>query len=86
MKLRCRPNIHAYTTTPVRVTTGRKTERREKILHKWSRGWKMTIPKSMSTVRGCDAPKYNTRARTRTKMGDRIPGMPKIEGPEFKRV
>ena len=28
-KARCRPNVHASTTTPVRVTTGVKTERRE---------------------------------------------------------
>ena len=62
------------------MTTGVKTEQREKILHKWSRGWKMTIPKSMSTVRGYDAPKSDTRVRTRTKTGDRIPGMLKIKG------
>ena len=70
----------------MRVTTGVKTEGKEKILHKWSRGWKMTIPKSMSTVRGCDAPKSDTRVCTRTKMGDRIPGMLKIKGPEVKRA
>ena len=45
----------------------------------------MAIPKSMSTVRGCDAPKYDTRVCTRTKTGDRIPGMPKIKGPKLKR-
>ena len=28
-KVRCRPNVHASTTTPVRVTTGVKTERRQ---------------------------------------------------------
>ena len=38
-----------------------------KILHKWSRGWNMTIPKSMSMVKGCDAPKFDTEVRTRTK-------------------
>ena len=36
--------------------------------------------KSMNRVRGCDAPKSNTRVRTRTKTGDRIPGMLKIKG------
>ena len=46
----------------------------------------MTVPKSMSTVRGCDAPKSDTRVRTRTKDGDRIPGMPKIKGPKLKRA
>ena len=46
----------------------------------------MTIPKSMSTVRGYDAPKYDTRVRTRTKTGDRIPSMLKIKGPELKRA
>ena len=46
----------------------------------------MTIPKSTSKVRGCDAPKSDTRVRTRTKMGDRILGMPKIKGPELKRA
>ena len=45
----------------------------------------MTIPKSISTVRGCDAPKSDTRVRTRTKMGDRIPGMLKIKGLKLKR-
>ena len=84
-KVRYRPNVHTSTTTPMRVTTGVKTERREKILHKWSRGWKMTIPKSMSMVRGCDAPKSNTTIYTRTNMGDRIPSMLKIKGPELKR-
>ena len=46
----------------------------------------MTTPKSMSMVRGYDAPKSDTRVRTRTNMGDRIPGMPKIKGPELKRA
>ena len=46
----------------------------------------MTIPKSMSRVRGCDAPKSDTRVRTRTKTGDRIPGMTKIKGTELKRA
>ena len=27
-KVRCRPNVHASTTTPVRVTTGVKTKRK----------------------------------------------------------
>ena len=42
----------------------------------------MTIPKSTSMVRGCDAPKSNTSVYTRTKTGDRILGMPKIKGPQ----
>ena len=56
------------------------------ILHKWSRGRNVTTPKYMSTVRGCDAPKYDTRVCTRTKTSDRIPGMLKIKGPELKRA
>ena len=39
------------------------------ILHKWSRGRNVTTPKSMSTVRGYDAPKSDTRVYTRTKDG-----------------
>ena len=46
----------------------------------------MTIPKSMSMVRGCDAPKSDTKVRTRTKTGDRILGMPKIKGSELKSI
>ena len=46
----------------------------------------MTIHKSMSTVRGFDAPKSDTRVPIRTKTGDRIPSMPKIKGLELKRA
>ena len=57
-----------------------------KILHEWSRGRNVTTPKSMSMIRGCDAPKSNTSVRTRTKTGDRILGILKIKGPKLKRA
>ena len=39
------------------------------ILHKWNRGRNVTIPKSMSMVRGYDAPKFDTRVCIMTKDG-----------------
>ena len=40
-----------------------------KILQKWCRGWNVTTPKSMSRVRGYDAPKSDTKVHARTKDG-----------------
>ena len=46
----------------------------------------MTISKSMSMVRGCDAPSLTPGSILGPRTGDRIPGMLKIKGPELKRA